>query len=316
MIPKIIHQLWIGPNEPPTKPMDTWKDKHPDFEYIRWNEEEFIKRNMIFECQDKINTMKEINGKADIMRWEILYKYGGIFLDADSICIEPFDDLLNEKCFAGYEHEQLRKGLIATGTMGFTPEHPLVKESIEFIKSNPVNLNMAWITVGPGLLTRIYNTGLYKDFMIFPSYFFLPIHHTGQEYQGHGKVYAHQLWGSTNFNEFDKSGNLPEQLLSNNKSISLLIENQDEIAFNIQNCLNSIKNQIGNFNIELIWINNSNELNTTILKKKLDIFKKTTRFINIKYYDYTKYNLYDNTMHKIKSNEILQSDFLINLKIN
>ena len=27
-IPKIIHQLWIGPKSPPTKLMDTWKNKH------------------------------------------------------------------------------------------------------------------------------------------------------------------------------------------------------------------------------------------------------------------------------------------------
>lgn len=37
-IPRIIHQIWIGPKPAPTKFMDTWKDKHPDFEYIRWTE--------------------------------------------------------------------------------------------------------------------------------------------------------------------------------------------------------------------------------------------------------------------------------------
>ena len=39
-IPKIIHQLWIGPKPPPTKFMDTWRDKNPEFQYIRWNEDE------------------------------------------------------------------------------------------------------------------------------------------------------------------------------------------------------------------------------------------------------------------------------------
>ena len=66
--------------------------------------------------------MEEINGKADIIRWEILEKYGGVFVDADSICIEPVDDTLLKckgGCFAGYEQEQIRKGLIATGTMDF-----------------------------------------------------------------------------------------------------------------------------------------------------------------------------------------------------
>jgi len=37
-IPKIIHQLWIGPQPAPLSIMQTWKEKHPDFKYILWNE--------------------------------------------------------------------------------------------------------------------------------------------------------------------------------------------------------------------------------------------------------------------------------------
>ena len=102
MIPNIIHQIWIGNVSAPSKHMNTWKDKNDRMEYIRWNESEIVKRNMIFKCQEKIDDMTEINGKADIMRWEILYHYGGVFLDADSICIEPIDNtLLSTKAFAG-----------------------------------------------------------------------------------------------------------------------------------------------------------------------------------------------------------------------
>ena len=46
-IPRIIHQIWIGPKPAPTKFMDTWKDKHPDFEYIRWTEKEMKKRGFV-----------------------------------------------------------------------------------------------------------------------------------------------------------------------------------------------------------------------------------------------------------------------------
>jgi len=35
-IPKILHQIWIGPKPAPTNLMHSWKDKHPDFEYIYW----------------------------------------------------------------------------------------------------------------------------------------------------------------------------------------------------------------------------------------------------------------------------------------
>lgn len=139
-IPKIIHQLWIGPKPRPSKFMDTWKDKNPDFEYISWNEEEFKKRGIVFECQNKIDSIEEINGKADIIRWELLWRYGGVFLDADSICIEPIDDVLM-KCiaFAGYENEEARQQLVATGTMGFLVNHPLCRGAIEWIKANPVS---------------------------------------------------------------------------------------------------------------------------------------------------------------------------------
>ena len=215
MIPKIIHQLWIGDKPAPSKHMDTWKNKNTNMEYIRWNEKEIAKRNFRFECQDKIDDMIEINGKADIMRWEILYHYGGVFLDADSICIESIDDcLLNTKSFAGWEQEKIRPGLIATGTMGFPPKHPLVRAAIDWILKNDVNVERtgkrAWITVGPGLLTRMYDTGLY-DMTIFPSYTFLPIHATGLEYKAHGKIYAFQEWGSTHQGKYDIMNTLEVQ---------------------------------------------------------------------------------------------------------
>ena len=81
-IPKIVHQLWIGPKNAPTKFMDTWKNIHEKegFEYIRWNEEEFKKRGFVSKLVHKINEMEEINGKADIIRWELLYEYGGFLL--------------------------------------------------------------------------------------------------------------------------------------------------------------------------------------------------------------------------------------------
>ena len=101
-IPKIIHQLWIGDKPCPQILMNTWKEKHPEFEYIFWNEEEIKKREFIFVNQNKIDEMVEINGKADIMRWEILEKMGGIFIDADSITDEVnFCSVKNKKAVAG-----------------------------------------------------------------------------------------------------------------------------------------------------------------------------------------------------------------------
>ena len=295
MIPKIIHQLWIGPRPAPTKFMDTWKDKNPDFEYIRWNEEEIKKRKLKLECTHRINEMEEINGKADIIRWEILYEYGGVFLDADSICVEPIDDvLMSTESFAGWEHEELRPGLIATGTMGFPPKHPLVKDAIQWVKEHCVSVqktqHRAWKTVGPGLLTRMYQTGKFKKMKIFPSYSFLPIHGSGKEYRGHGKIYANQEWGSTKQTyEIMNMMDIPPQFLPppEEKSVSILISSLNTKAKHVQECLDSIKHQQGLFNMEVIWINDgSDPLQTAILKKKLEHFEKTTRFTKVAYYEH------------------------------
>lgn len=289
-IPKIIHQLWIGPRPMPSKFMDTWRDKHPDYEYIRWTEAEISRRGIQFECQNEIDRMSEINGKADIIRWEILYHYGGIFLDADSICIEPFDEsFLSKNAFAGFENENVRKGLVATGTMGFIPNHPLCRAAIDWIRSNdtcPETCgHRAWYTVGPGLLTRLLETGKYSSFMVYPSYSFLPIHFTGDRYNGHKKVYAYQEWGSTKQNYEIMNGiELPNEFKDPSERVSVLVSSYNTKHMYIYECLESIKNQVGHFGIELVWINDgSDDLSTRLLEIELDKFRQTTRWTKVVY---------------------------------
>lgn len=289
-IPKIIHQLWIGPKPMPSKFMDTWRDKHPDYDYIRWTESEIERRGIKFECQYQIDRMSEINGKADIIRWEILYHYGGIFLDADSICIEPFDDsFLSKTAFAGFENENVRKGLVATGTMGFQPKHPLCRAAIDWILTNdtcPETCgHRAWYTVGPGLLTRLLETGKYSSFMVYPSYSFLPIHFTGDRYNGHKRVYAYQEWGSTKQNyEIMNNIELPDEFKEPAEWVSVLVSSYNTKHMYVYECLESIKSQNGHFGIELIWINDgSDDLSTRLLEAELDKFKKTTRWCKVVY---------------------------------
>lgn len=290
IIPKIMHQIWIGSKPAPTKFMDTWKNKHPDFEYIRWNEEELVKRNFNCECLDAINKMTEINGKADIFRWEILYQYGGIFLDADSICIEPFDEsFLSKNGFAGFENETARKNLVATGTMGFPKHHPICRAAIDWILKNdtcPLTCGFrAWYTVGPGLLTRVLENNKFSDFSVYPSFAFLPFHFTGLKYTGHKKVYAYQEWGSTKQNyDIMNSIELPEELCCPKVWVSVLISSFNTKPLYMKECLESIKSQNGHFGMEIVWINDgSNEENTKILENELDNFIKTTRFTKLQY---------------------------------
>ncbi len=310
-IPKIIHQLWIGPKTQPTKFMDTWKNKHESegFEYIRWTEQEFKKRGFVSKLEHKLDDMSEINGKADILRWELLYQYGGVFVDADAYCIEPVTYLVEKyKAFAGYENEMIRgagwcpdsnyddvlastHALIATGTMAFPPKHTLPRLAIEWIKNNDVSIEntdkRAWRTVGPGLLTRLYWQNKWDDITILPSYLFLPIHSTGCTYIGHEKVYAHQEWGSTK-HSYDNMNNisLPSIVMTPPTSVSILMPCYNINASFLKQTLKSISNQQIDLFINLVCINDgSTDVCTKLLKYMLIAFEKNSRWLKVHYYE-------------------------------
>lgn len=294
-IPKILHQLWIGPKSPPTRLLATWKEKHPDYEYILWNEAEFARREFVPSCIDQINLIQEINGKADILRWEILYKYGGVFFDADSICIEPLDNdlFLTKTGFAAFENETERGTLIATVAMGFVPHHPLCADIIEWIQTDPeaevmIRNYKAWYSVGPALITRFLDTKRYSDFTIFPSHFFLPHHFTGDRYDGHQKVYAYQEWGNTKqIYDIIDTIELPQELSAphENQWISILIPSYQTSKKHIRECLNSVRGQYGShLGYEIVWINDgSDEVHSRILETELKLFLRTSRFCKVQY---------------------------------
>ena len=287
-IPKIIHQIWIGPYPSPSNLLKTWKEKHPDFEYILWNESEIIKRGLSLECYRQFDMINEIAGKADILRWEILWHYGGYFIDADSICIEPFDEYFeNKTAFATYENENVRKGLVANGTMGFVPKHPLLRDIIDWIKGSAeadklIKETRAWYSVGPALLTKMLDTGKYPDFSVFPSHTFLPIHFTGLSYSGHKKVYAHQEWGTAKSSHATLNlVELPKELIMGEKDkwYSVLITSYNTDPVYMKECLESIRCQKGHFGIEVVWIDDgSSKENSEKIVELLKSFQKQSRF--------------------------------------
>jgi len=196
-IPKIIHQIWLGENPKPAKLMQTWKDKHPDFKFIEWNNKSITK--IAWKCKAQLDQMlmvKRYNGAADILRYEILHEFGGFVAPADRICVNPIDDLLEFGCFCCYENEKERRNLLSP-IIGTAPGNELMNFLIETIKNSPdVLYDDAWKVTGNALLTGAVQKTNYP-IVILPSYTFLPEHYTGENYQGEGKIYSRHFWGST-----------------------------------------------------------------------------------------------------------------------
>jgi mannosyltransferase OCH1-like enzyme len=100
-IPKTIHQIWIGPNSEPTMWTNTFKidyiNLYPDYVYKLWTDNDILELFENFPVVKIVYDLEETwNGKSDILRYLILYKYGGIYIDADCVWLnnKSFDDLI------------------------------------------------------------------------------------------------------------------------------------------------------------------------------------------------------------------------------
>ncbi|MBD8186774.1 hypothetical protein MRS45_13695 [Pseudomonas viridiflava] len=199
-IPKTLHIIWVGDeSKRPDNCIQTWKDLNPTWTVRVWGNDELANREWINYPHMSEMFGKELNGVADLMRWEILYNEGGFVVDADSICVRPLDDWMLEcESFACWENEIVRPHLIAAGYVASTPGNWFYGQMIQDLKNLPSVVHAkAWETVGPRFLTESVNKYQYFNLSIFPSHFFIPKHYTGAEYTGGELIYAKQAWAST-----------------------------------------------------------------------------------------------------------------------
>ena len=129
MIPKIIHCFWIG-NKPLSKLakkcIASWKKVMPDYDIKLWNEKnyDFSKNEFMKSAYEQ----KKWAFVSDYARLDIIYNYGGIYLDTDVEVLKPFDELLNYPAFCGFQYD-----LFVNFGLGFGAEkgNVIIKKIIE-----------------------------------------------------------------------------------------------------------------------------------------------------------------------------------------
>ena len=132
MIPKIIHYCWFSGKPIPDilkKCMDSWKRHCPDYEIIRWDESNYdISWNPYMRQAYRHQKWGFI---PDVARLDILYRYGGIYLDTDVELLRNLDELLYQPAFCGVE----KWGTVNFGgCSGAQAGNPLVKTVLDYRK--------------------------------------------------------------------------------------------------------------------------------------------------------------------------------------
>lgn len=200
MIPKLLHFIWVGDeSKVPAEHINSWIKQHPDFSYVIWDNAAFSQNNWQNKHHMDLMWGQELCGVADMMRWEILFRHGGILVDADSFCLQRLPDwLFTCESFCCWENELFRPGLLATGYVGTVPRTMFMKMLVDDITIKDTVIDReAWKSVGPTHFTEVWRKLHYHNLTILPSHFFIPRHYSGFEYTAKGPVYAKQEWGST-----------------------------------------------------------------------------------------------------------------------
>lgn len=165
-IPRVFHHIWLG-SPLPTRfrgYIDTWRKHHPHWEFKLWTEDNLF----TLENQRQFDIAYSRAQQADIARHEILYRFGGVYLDTDFECKKCIDAILaGLSGFAAEEDEET----IAIGILGSQPEHPLFREVIQSIPDQFSRSRNPVISTGPVMFTNLVRGR--TDFKVFDRTFFI-----------------------------------------------------------------------------------------------------------------------------------------------
>lgn len=139
MIPKIIHQIWIGPKTIPKyclDHMETWKRIHPDYQYMLWTNENLPELPPKAKAQfDRYGRMEKWAFQCDILRFYILNIYGGVYVDVDYECFKKIDPLLEKQMF--FVLRGLNIHWVPNSIFGSEPNNPLLNYILDNLVDEP-----------------------------------------------------------------------------------------------------------------------------------------------------------------------------------
>lgn len=185
-IPKVIHYCWFGKGEKSKlvlKCIESWKKYCPDYEIIEWNEYNYdISKNKYISEAYKNKKWAFV---SDYARLDILFNYGGIYLDTDVELIKSIpEELLNYDGFFCLEHNDINTGSgFATKKNSDVILNLLnVYSNLNFVNEDGslncrtcVDLCRDTFISYFGQYASISDKSLIKNYLILPSCYFSPL---------------------------------------------------------------------------------------------------------------------------------------------
>ena len=175
LIPKKLFQTWEVKENEMTEEMqkivNTWKQFNPEYEYYFYDKNDrklFIKNNFSKQIYEAYCRILPGAYQADLWRYCMLYKYGGVYVDIDTICMNSIDKFLFYQIeFLGLVdfNSDIKEGNhnLANGFIACIPNSKILENCINIIVyqvENNIIPNSKLNFSGPGTLGRALNTYL------------------------------------------------------------------------------------------------------------------------------------------------------------
>lgn len=139
-IPKTIWQTYKDEYEALPKYIkdtaESWKKHNPEYEYVYMSDSQaadFILEKFGTEYYEIFKSLPVGVMRGDMWRYLIIYEYGGIYTDLDTVCNKPIDSWLED----GYEFIVCPENEVhlCQWTFAATPKSPILKSVIDLMIS-------------------------------------------------------------------------------------------------------------------------------------------------------------------------------------
>ncbi len=185
-IPKIIHIMWLGgklPNEY-TRYVTSWATYHPEWTILFWTDNALNYhqgKEVMYTFDELAARLRRVRGgerivvdvaqlrfdnrhfydralnygeKSDILKWEIVYRFGGTYVDTDFECLQPLDVYHHTYDFyTGVQPLDTNMAQLGAALYGAIPHHPILKACVETIKNNQ-HIQQIVVKTGPIHFTK------------------------------------------------------------------------------------------------------------------------------------------------------------------
>lgn len=177
MIPRIIHAWWGGPEMPPhlAAHLDSWHAHHPGWDVWLWTPEStpHLRTQDLYDQPETYSSASNPwQYRANLVRYELLHDFGGVWVDADLEPLRPIDDLLDCEAFAAREDHRF----INNAFMGSAPRSRWMGDILLGLRDSVLSQPRARSNkqVGAHYLTKVARR--HPELRVLPSELVYPFH--------------------------------------------------------------------------------------------------------------------------------------------